>query len=497
MKKTTPDPAKVLTRNGKRWCKRWVNPTREPRQKRSYYFGRLDDDPTIVLARYEAWLEQRDQDDTVPEAAQVDPRQVVEEPADPNALPNDFPLKLNGDYFYYYWPGEGQKSYGHRRDPEGARERWIADCQNRMEPESEVTVHRVVTFVKLTYEKMQQKELRGGSPNTINEINWIGDLMIQTFGGYRDWESLTPDDWERLRAKMELGRNGEGLGHLALKRAYSRPKRFGKMATDEYGVRSPAFGFTTFQLRDEKKTPSTVNRLGKSPISSKAYDQHEIEAILVDAPPFERACCLLGLNGGMGLADIGNILTTQFCMVSGWFDDSRTKTGKARRFRLWPETIQAIQEELRRQPRSEEYPDHVFVGDKLLRPMVRKIGTMTDTQQLNKRVLAHIRSRGFKDRRGFYGFRHTFQWAGAAIDSEATSDIMTHTPMSSQRSGKLSYDSGKHDRRRAIVTDFIRQWALLGGSDDPADFVASSESLYGTLPAPVPLCGGSREGRAG
>jgi integrase len=354
-----------------------------------------------------------------------------------------------------------------------------------------------VTFVKATYAKLLEKSLRGGSPSTVREINWVADLMAKTFGGHRDWESLTTDDWERLRKKIELGRSGAGLRHKSLKRCYGHPKRIGRIASEEFGVRPPAFGFTTFRIAGEQQTPSTVNRIGKSPIASKAYDQHEIMAILEDAPPFERACCLLGLNGGMGLADIGNVQTTQFCMVTGWFDDSRSKTGKARRFRLWPETIQAIQEEMRRLPRSEEYPHHVFVGDKLKRPMVRKIGTMMDTQQINKRVVPFIRSRGFTDSRGFYGFRHTFQWAGAAIDSEATSDIMTHIPMPTRQSGRMSYDSGKHDRRRVNVTDFIRQWSLLGGSDDPEQFVASSESLYGTLPAAVPLGSGSQSVLAG
>jgi hypothetical protein len=52
-----------------------------------------------------------------------------------------------------------------------------------------------------------------------------------------------------------------------------------------------------------------------------------------------KAMILLGINGGLGNTDISELVHAAVNLDTGWIDYPRPKTGVARRFPLWDETV--------------------------------------------------------------------------------------------------------------------------------------------------------------
>lgn len=357
------------------------------------------------------------------------------------------------------------------------------------------------------YKKRQTAGIRGGSDDTLYEFKRVTTAMLATLGAHTPWESLKKPDWKRLRTRLEkpLNRKYQTLGKKLMTRLLGHVKTCAKLASKEWGFASPAFGIGWDDVAEGHRPSPIRNRPGKSPIARKAYDQDECWSIIFDAPPLEQAACLLGLNGGMGAADIGVMRISDLDLETGWFNDVRSKVKKIRRFRMWPETVAAIKRVLNETPRNPLFPDYIFLGhaesnDPLLRslthpprPLVReRPNGSREACVFSKFLCRHIRNCGFDDPRRFYGLRHTFEWCGDHLDERVTSDIMTHSIMADVRNGKGYYRTASHDARSRDVTDFVRNWVILKGDDDPTKFVRATDSPYEPLPDPVPLISKSR-----
>ena len=114
---------------------------------------------------------------------------------------------------------------------------------------------------------------------------------------------------------------------------------------------------------------------------------------------------LLGLNGGLGNTDVGELPLTAIDLKGGWLDYPRPKTGIQRRIPLWPETVEAVKAvmENRRDPKAQENDRLLFVGRRGESYIGNHRGYRV-TQEFN-RVLTKAGIEG----RTFYDLRRTFQ----------------------------------------------------------------------------------------
>src|SRR5579863_1335772 len=63
-----------------------------------------------------------------------------------------------------------------------------------------------------------------------------------------------------------------------------------------------------------------------------------------------KAMLLLGINAGLGNADVGRLQERHLNLKTGWLDYPRPKTAVERRAWLWPETVAAIKDALAKRP---------------------------------------------------------------------------------------------------------------------------------------------------
>ena len=66
--------------------------------------------------------------------------------------------------------------------------------------------------------------------------------------------------------------------------------------------------------------------------------------MIAAAPQPLKAMILLGINAGLGNADVGRLQERHLNLKTGWLDFPRPKTSVGRRAWLWPETIASIKE---------------------------------------------------------------------------------------------------------------------------------------------------------
>lgn len=76
--------------------------------------------------------------------------------------------------------------------------------------------------------------------------------------------------------------------------------------------------------------------------AAKLIPASDVWKLLEGADVQLRAMILLALNGGMGSTNCAQLPRAALEQRPGWLDYPRPKTGTARRFPLWPETIHAL-----------------------------------------------------------------------------------------------------------------------------------------------------------
>jgi integrase len=298
----------------------------------------------------------------------------------------------------------------------------------------------------------------------------VTDRIIAVFGPNRAVADLRTEDFETLRA--EIAKRG-GLVYLAGEIRRTRvvfnyawqaglidaPARFGPM------FKPPKKA----ALRKEKQANG----------GSKMYEPDELRTILEAAGQPLRAMILLGLNAGMGNADVGQVPIDAMDLDAGWITFPRPKTGIERRIPLWPETSDAIKAWLavRPEPKDAAAEGLVFVTrwggpwhvDDPRSPvsfefakLLRKIDTATAEQAQKNGTKP--RPKLARPRRGFYGLRHVFQTVGEESgDVIATRHIMGHAV----NDVSAFYRERVLDSRLRAVVNHVRAWLFADGGQQP------------------------------
>jgi integrase len=271
----------------------------------------------------------------------------------------------------------------------------------------------------------------------------VTDLLVTAFGKTRLVGDLAADDFEALRARM-----AERWGPVRLGNTITRAKSVFKYAVDNGLIDKPVrFGgefrkpekavLRRHRARNGERMLEAadlrrvLDALAGKPVETGDTNEETGEPEIVTLEPNRalRAMVLLGINAGFGNHDVGSLPLSALDLQAGWVDFPRPKTGIARRFWLWPETVEALQAAIteRHEPLEETHAGLVFINSRGSPWVVTTEKSRTDNVsvhfgELLKTLDLH------RDGIGFYTLRHVFRTvADAARDPMAIDLIMGHT----------------------------------------------------------------------
>jgi integrase len=195
------------------------------------------------------------------------------------------------------------------------------------------------------------------------------------------------------------------------------------------------------------------------------FEREEIHAILGAATPCMRAMVLLGINAGLGNADVATLPLSAVNLETGWVDFPRPKTGVDRKFPLWPETIQAIRDWLAIRPAAKRVEEQGLVFlTKQRRAWYRQGRFVEDDGEtcvkgvdnpVAKSFKVLLTNLGINSRRGFYALRHGFETIGGDLgDQVAVNHIMGHADQSMAGHYRERIDPARLQR----VCEHVRLW---------------------------------------
>jgi integrase len=276
---------------------------------------------------------------------------------------------------------------------------------------------------------------------TWDDYYQVTDRLIEAFGRERLVEDLQPDDFRDLRYQLS-----KKWGVVTLKNFIIRARVVFKFAYDNGLVPSPV------RYGQEFKRPSLrAIREARHAKGIQMFEAAEIRRMLEAAGQPLRAMILLGINCGFGNADCGHLPENAVDLERGWVNFPRPKTAIIRRCPLWPETIEAIKDWLKRRPRA-------LVAAAVGRVFVTRIGNewgRLGVNSLSAEMAKLLRKLGINGKRNFYALRHTFETvAGESRDQIAVDAIMGHV----RQDMASIYRERISDQRLKAVTDHVRQW---------------------------------------
>lgn len=350
--------------------------------------------------------------------------------------------KIKGRIYYF----------GTWDDPEGALEEYLTSKRDlekgRTKPSS---VSRRLTVKQLIDAFLTAKEKRRDvgdiSPRTFSGLHSTGRLMADFFGRQTPVESLRPEDFAEYRGKIAMTRNAVSVGN-----EITRVKQFFHWAWKSDLIDRPV------KFGPEFARPSMRSiRLQRNSGGKRTFTREQCHALLDECGVHLKAMVLVALNCGMGNSDLATLPIDVIDFQTGWVDYCRRKTGTQRRFRLWPETLIALQASLLRRPVPDKGNEHLF----FIRPSGKPWGVPEkSTCPISKRTRAALlNAEIYRKGLSFYSLRHTFRTIADAVKDQPAADvIMGHTDPSI----RATYREYVDDARLEAITNHVRSWLFPG-----------------------------------
>jgi integrase len=296
------------------------------------------------------------------------------------------------------------------------------------------------------------------SHKTWNTYYSTCEGLIDQWGKTRPAESLTSEDFEKLRADR-----AKRFGPVSLANHIQHVRTLFKFAWEEGIIEKPVRFGSVF-----KKPSRKAMRRARHEAGSKLLEAAEVRKLLAAATVPMRAMILLGVNCGFGQTDLANLPIKALDLKGGWADYPRAKTAVPRRCPLWPETVKALRAAIRERPKPSDPADAglVFVtargGNRWVRvaPKAGEHGrerpsVVTDSVAVEfGRLLdaTGLHRRGV----GFYALRHTFRTvADRSKDQPAIDHIMGHARDDMASAYRERIDDDRLDAVVKVVHDWL------------------------------------------
>lgn len=348
--------------------------------------------------------------------------------------------KCRGKLIYLGWVKD---------DPTGeaAWEEWLRigeDARNGVTPSKPtggIALGQLVNdFLNAKRELVESGER---SERTLTELIRAGRTLVKVLGKTRPAADIGPDDFAKVRRAIT-----KRCGSVRTANEISRIKSVFKWAHDNGKIdHLPRYG-------DFKKPSAKTTRLERAAKGERLFTREEVLSLLKLANVHQRAFLLLGLNVGMGQADIATL--PAHAIKREWLDYPRPKTGVQRRAWLWPETQQAVAAAMQASGPAEEPADEglAFRTSYGGRWIVMYKGTPDD--RLSEQFRTLLKRAGL-DNRGlsFYRLRHLHRTlTDECLDWPAANTVMGHQDptMAGQYRERIS------DERIRRVCAYVRRW---------------------------------------
>jgi integrase len=350
--------------------------------------------------------------------------------------------KIRGrTHFFGPWRDDPQF---YEQDWKAALERYehgVHDLQRGRKPrpmgqdEQAITVEYLVnSFLAHREALVESGELQR---QTWLDYKSIGEELVRKLGRYTNVEQLTPADFADLRKHFAKGKS-----LVTLKNSITRSMAIINYAHKQRLVRHPIDVGESF-----KKPKKVALKREKLASGGKSFTIEELRLLYHAANPQMKCFILLGLNGGMGNGDVGQLERRH--IVDGWIDFPRPKTLVDRRFPLWKETVRAIGQTA--QTKRADLPNVFLTKYGLV--WFKDNGDDPISKEFRKLCLdCGVHKHG----RGFYSLRHQFRSiARGCRDREAVDFVMGHADGTVAES---YMEWGIDDARLKAVTDHVYAW---------------------------------------
>ncbi|MCL4205542.1 MAG: tyrosine-type recombinase/integrase [Pirellulaceae bacterium] len=307
------------------------------------------------------------------------------------------------------------------------------------------------SFLTSKTRKMESGELSG---HTFGQYRTTTDRLVAFFGKERRVDDLRPADFERFRQSL-----ASTLGVVALKNEINRTRIVFKYGFDQRLIDRPVHYGQSFDKPAAKAIRKSRNEAGPN-----LLEAAEVQSILGAADPILRAMVYLGVNCGLGNSDVANLPISAIDFEGGWLNFPRPKTEIARKCKLWPETITALQAAIEQRPKPKNPADSQMVfltvqGNRYARVTESETtaGKFAYVNTVGQRFGALLKKLGINGRKrlGFYTLRHCFETAaGESCDQVAVDACMGHA----DHSMAAAYRERISDDRLVRVSETVRTW---------------------------------------
>ena len=288
--------------------------------------------------------------------------------------------------------------------------------------------------------------------------------IVEVFDRNRLVTDLAADDFAELRAALAKRRGAVALGNQI-----TNVRTIFRWVYESGLVDKP------LRFGPDFRPPSKATlRREKQERGVKLFEADELRRIIEAARQPLRAMLLLGINAGLGNADVGRLREHHLDLETGWLDYPRPKTAVLRRAWLWPETVAAIKEALATKPEPKTKAERglVFlrlngrawnvepnlppartnadVGDETGIKTPGRRNPVADTTRRLLKSLGVVRP-GL----GFYTLRHMFLTIGEeSRDHIAVAHVMGHVVPGMG----TAYREKVSDERLRAVAEHVRGW---------------------------------------
>jgi integrase len=291
--------------------------------------------------------------------------------------------------------------------------------------------------------KEQQRDAGDIRPSTFADYYSTCKSLVEAFGKGRLVDDLAAEDFQALRARL-----ARRLGPHALSREVQQIRTTFKYGYDAGLIDKPMRFGPTF-----KRPAKRLLRAHRQRNGQRMFEAAELRKIIDVAEQPLRAMILLGINCGFGNTDCGLLPKSALNLRADWVDFARPKTAIERHCPLWPDTVKAIQDAIKKRPMPNQHEHNQLVfltkygqpwaKDSNDNPITKEFRKLLDKLKLHRRGL------------GFYALRHTFETtAGESRDQVAVDSIMGH--VDSSMAGV--YRERIEDKRLLAVTSHVRKW---------------------------------------
>ncbi len=314
-----------------------------------------------------------------------------------------------------------------------------------------------LTVRKLANHFLDQKQSEVESGN-ITRVHWQDYCdtyrdLVALLGKGALVSELRAQDFAKLRTKW-----AKGYSPSRLQNNITRVRSLFKWGWEAEFLEKPVkFG------PDFQGPSARAKRKARYEQGRRDLEADDILLLLEEASPQLHACILLGINAGFGNSDCAALKKTDVNLKDGWFDAARVKTYIPRRCKLWPETIEAL-EEVINDPApiaGAEFEPLVFrtrFGTPYIKVKATKAGRWYKDDAIAKEFTKLRNTLELsRERCTFYDLRRTFETvASGSRDQIAVDCVMGHV----DDSMAAIYRQGIEDKRLEKVADHVREWLL-------------------------------------